>query len=58
MGLSSLILRFVPQQFFFTKNNCYAVNRRVFFSAICVLVSQAKGYHVTPRHSENLWRAL
>lgn len=44
MGLSSLILRFVPQQFFFfTKNNCYVVNWSVsthFVSPKCVLVSQ------------------
>ena len=61
MGLSSLILKFVPQQFFFLPKMTAALLTEAFPPIsfhLSVYLFLKKRYHVTPRHGENLWRAL
>lgn len=58
MGLSSLILRFVPQQFFFLPKITATLLTEEFSFQLCVYLFLKQNDIMLRRDSDNLWRAL
>ena len=57
MSLSSLILRFVPQQFFLPKITATLLTEEFSFQ-LCVYLFLKQNDIMLRRDSDNLWRAL